>query len=242
MYPWNNVRTACAILLLIPIVHLAYLVSRDALAALDASPTVWEREMEAYARLDARSHRPPNPILVVGGQRVKLWRGLEDILAPRPVLMRGLGSATVNDILYYYARLIGYYEPDTLVLLPDNSEFHIRDAKSAHELVSGIQDLAKTDAYQGGTRRFYVFTPLKTPLYPGDHAKIEEATQLLKEWASDDERVRILDANVLLARKRGGAKPDYFRSDGVNLNEHGYLRLATLLQTEIERDTPATGS
>ena len=237
MYSWNTVRTTCAILLLVPIVHLVYLVSREALATLDASPRVWEREVDAYASIDRDTRQPLNPVLVVGGRRVKLWRGLEDLLAPKPVLMRGLGDATINDILYYYDRLIGFYQPDILVILPGNSEFHIRDAKSATELVSAIQALAEVDASVRGTRKIYVFTPLKTPLYPGDGEKIEKASLLLKEWAQRDERVVILDANALLTDGKGRAKPDYYRSDGTNLNEHGYLRLSLLLQTRIELDT-----
>ncbi len=31
-------------------------------------------------------------------------------------------------------------------------------------------------------------------------------------------------------------RPDYFRSDGVNLNEAGYLRLSLLLQARIEQE------
>jgi hypothetical protein len=30
----------------------------------------------------------------------------------------------------------------------------------------------------------------------------------------------------------------YFRGDGVNLNEHGYLRLSVLLLTQVEKDSP----
>jgi hypothetical protein len=60
---------------------------------------------------------------------------------------------------------------------------------------------------------------------------------MLKAWASTDKRVTILDANALLTRADGSAKPDFYRGDGVNLNEHGYLRLSLLLSTQIEADT-----
>jgi hypothetical protein len=33
-------------------------------------------------------------------------------------------------------------------------------------------------------------------------------------------------------------RENYFRGDGVNLNEHGYLRLSVLLQTQVEKDAP----
>lgn len=237
MYSWKNIQTACAVLLLIPVIHLVYLLSREALAALDASPSVWEREMAAYAREDQASSRLENPLVIVGGQRVKLWRGLEDLLAPKPVLMRGLGNATVDDIIYYYDRLIGFYRPDTLVILPANSEFHIRDMKSAEEFMRAVRRLADMDTAHNTTRHLYIFTPLKTPAYPGDNTKIDEISRRLKAWAEQDERIVILDANALLSDKEGNAKPGFFRNDGVNLNEHGYLRLSIMLQAQVELDT-----
>ena len=236
MYSWKNARIVCTLLLLLPLVHLAWLLSQEVMAILDASPKVWAQEMEAYITADTAMHLPEDPIVVVGGRRVKLWPGLEDLLAPRPVLMRGLGSATVNDITYYYERLIGYYQPETVVLLPDNSEFHIRDAKSPEELVEAIRELVALDGAHDVTSRFYIFSPLKTPRHPEDAARIDKSTELLQQWAADVPRVTILDANPLLCRAGGQPNPGFYRTDGVNLNEHGYLRLSVLLEQQLLRD------
>ena len=236
MFSWKSVRTTCLVLLLLPIIHLVYLVAEDTYALLDASPNAWADEIEAYVRIDGKNHLPENPIVVVGGKRVKLWQGLEDLLAPRPVLMRGLGDAIVDDLVYNYQRLIGYYRPDTVVLLPSHSEFHIRDNKSPEDLYKGIRALVSLDASHGITRRFYIFTPLKTPLHPGDDRTIVQATDLLKAWADRDERVNVLDANALLANGDGRPNPGYYRSDGINLNERGYLRLSMLLQEKFESE------
>ena len=159
---------------------------------LDNSPTAWAREVDTYAATDSTLQLPANPIIVVGGRRVKLWRNLEDLLAPRAILMRGLGDAIVEDITFNYAQLIGFYRPDTLVLLPGNSEFHLRDNKSAQELTAAIRELVKLDASYETTRRVYIFTPLKTLLHPEDDSTIEQVTELLQSWAATDSRVVIL--------------------------------------------------
>lgn len=240
MYSWNNIRTVCAVLLLIPIIHLAYLVSREMMASMDISPTAWAGEVDAYTRLDQSMQLPTDPVLVIGGRRVKLWRGLEDLLAPQAVLMRGLGDATVDDLTYYYSQLIGFYQPHSVVLLPGTSEFHIRDNKSAEELAASIRKLVELDLSYGITHQFYVFTPIKTPMYPGDNAKIDESSRELSQWASTQERVTIVDANALLSRPNGRPNPDFYRIDGINLNEQGYLRLSLLLQEQIEKHRTST--
>lgn len=239
MYSWNTIRTICAVLLLIPIVHLAFLVSREVLASLDASPEAWADEVGAYVATAQATELPIDPIVVLGGRQVKLWRGLEDLLSPRPVLMHGLGDATVNDIAHYHAELIGYYQPSALVLLPGTSEFHIRDNKSAPELVAAIRKLVEFDESYGVARQYYIFTPIKTPIYPQDYAKIDETTRLLERWAMNRPQVSILDANPLLALGNAAPNPDFFGLDGINLNEHGYVRLSLLLQNRLaERTAP----
>jgi len=209
---------------------------------LNASPDAWAREISAYAVADAGAHLPTDPIVVVGGHRVRLWHGLNDLLAPRPVLMRGLGDAITEDITYNYSELIGFYQPDTVVLLPGNSEFHIRDTKSPEDLFDAIGELVELDAYHGVTRHFYIFSPLKTPLYPQDNSTIDQATRQLEAWADSDDRVTILDANALLSGADGEPRPGFYRSDGVNLNEHGYLRLSLLLRSQVEADALAASA
>ena len=71
MISWKTLRTLCLVLLLIPVVHLVYLVSRDTVATLDSSPNAWASELEAYAKLDRANPHPKDPIVVVGGRRVK---------------------------------------------------------------------------------------------------------------------------------------------------------------------------
>jgi len=236
MYSWKTIRSVSAVLLLIPILHLALLVSRETISALDISPEVWASEVDAYAEMDKLIEAPEEPIVIVGGRQVTLWRGLEDLLAPKTVLRRGLGDAIVDDITFYYERLIGSYQPRTVVLLPSNSEFHIRDNKSAEELVAAIRKLVELDLYYRKDGHFYIFTPLETLLHPEDKTKIESVTRQLKSWAQTVEQVDILDANVLLSGATGSPKPDYFRNDGVNLNELGYTRLSVMLLNQLERD------
>ncbi|TDG12751.1 hypothetical protein E2F43_14375 [Seongchinamella unica] len=234
MISWKTLRTLCLVLLLIPVVHLVYLVSRDTVATLNSSPDAWAAEIDAYARQDRASKLPERPVVVVGGRRVKLWSGLEDMLSPVPVLMRGLGDATVDDLIYNYERLIGFYRPGAVVLLPSASEFHIRANKSAEDLASGIEELVELNAYHADDSRFYVITPLKAPLYASEASTVEETTRLLNDWAAAQDHVEILDANRLLVRPDGRPNPAYYRPDGINLNEHGYLRLSVLLQSALD--------
>jgi len=233
VYSWKAIRNACLALLLIPIGHFAWLVARDTLQTMQNSPTAWEAEMEAYTRADQRTALPEAPLLVVGGRRVTLWQGLPELLAPQPVLMRGLGSAIVEDIDYYYDRLIGFYRPATVVLLPGNSEFHLRAKKDAPALAAAVGALEEKDARLRENGRFVVFVPVKSPFYPQDYTTIDRVRQLLHSWASERRRVTVLDPNPLLQDLEGKPSGRYFRPGGMHLNDQGYTRLSLLLQDAL---------
>ena len=234
MYSWKAIRIACGLLLALPLIHLAILISTETLASLNASPEVWTAEVEAYARADREHSLPEKPIVVVGGRRVKLWTDLEGMLAPAPVLMRGLGDATVDDIIYHYSRLVGFYQPSVLVYLPSHSEFHVRDNKMAEDLVAGIKQLADLSDSLQHRSPIVIFTPVKTPLFPSDNSRIDAVARALTQWAAAQSQVVILDSNAVLATSDGNADPKFFRNDGVNLTQAGYMRLSLVLRDQLD--------
>jgi hypothetical protein len=240
MYSWKTVRTLCIVLLLLPLLHLAVLVSRETVALLNSSPEAWSNELDHYAALDTSTALPQNPILVVGGRRAWLWQDLEATLAPAPVLMRGLSGATLDDLLYHYERLIGFYRPTALVVIPGSSEFHIRDNKSVGEFVKAVQALELKDREHRAEGLFYFFLPMKSPLHLGDNDRIDSISKQLQAWAQDSDRVILFDANAVMRTPEGNVNPNYFRPDGTNLNEHGYVRLSLMLRQQLEQDLPET--
>ena len=234
MFAWHTIRTFCVVLLCLPLLHLGIVVSRDVVATLDSSPDAWLHEVEAYARTDQGMAMPEGPVVVIGGRRVKQWQGLQDILAPETVLMRGMGDATIEDINHHYKRLVAYYRPSTVVFLPSDSEFHIRDSKSEQDYMRAVRTLAETDTQHGGDWSLILFVPIKTPLRPADHDKIDIIAQELHTFSTGDERIAAINANPLLALADGAPNSAFFRPDGSGLNEAGYVRLGLLLDDALE--------
>ena len=64
----------------------------------------------------------------------------------------------------------------------------------------------------------------------------DETLERLEAWAPKHDNVTLIDANTLLSKADGMPNPAYYRADGVNLNEHGYVRLSVLLQMALRGD------
>ena len=99
-----------------------------------------------------------------------------------------------------------------------------------------MQALVEKDSQLIGTRRIYIFTPIKAPIRPKNHQAIERTGMLLSAWAEPRDNIVVLDTNRLLSDGEGKPRPQFFRPDGTNLNEHGYLRLSVLLMSQLEME------
>ncbi len=238
MYSWRMIRTFCVALLCLPLIHLVILMSQDMAALLDSSPTTWQDEMETYVQLDAHSTLPANPVLVTGGRRVAIWPHLDRVVAPGTVLERPLGEATVKDIIFYHDRLISHYQPRVIVLAMDNSELQLRANNTPNQMLDNLKQLAELTSVRTTPRLFYIVLPVKTVFYSEDHATIEEASTLIKDWARGQRGIRVLDPNPELATATGLPDPAFFRTDGVQLNDAGYLRMSYLLRHQLSLDYP----
>ena len=237
MYQWKTLRAFAVVLLCLPLVHVTYLIARDVTAYLDPSPAAWASELERIIALDLQTSLPEHPVLVVGGQRVRLWRDLPARLAPLPTLMRPLGDATLEDITHYYDRLVAYYRPRVLVIVPSYADLHVRDSKSPDDLRDAARTLLELDAGYGTTDWRVLLVPLMTPLHPEDDEPIRAMSRLAKALEGELPRLTVVDPNRLLTDTRGRPNPAFYRSDGINLNDEGYAR-ASLALVQALADLP----
>ncbi len=234
MFEWKTLRTFAVLLIALPVIQLVYSLSTGLAQYVDPSPEAWAEELERIIEADTKLSLPEKPILVVGGQRVRLWRDLNEALAPQPTLLRPLGDATIDDLTFHYDRLIGHYRPDTLVIVPGYSDLHLRDSKSPEAFLNAVSELLALDTEYGYTRMRILMTPILMPLHPGDAPRIRAMATAAQTLASKVPNLVVLDPNSLLVTADGRPNPDYYMSDGINLNNEGYARITLLLEQAIE--------
>jgi hypothetical protein len=236
MYEWRVQRAIAGVLLCLPLVHFAYIAARDINAYLDPSPAVWDGEIARYARQDLASMVPATPVLVTGGQRVRLWRDLPDRLPGKDTLMRPLGDATLEDLTHHYDRLIGFYRPKVLVLFPGYGDLHLRDEKSPEEFQRALRELLVLDESYDTAEQRFVIAPLQMPLHPEDAQRISRMTELARDLEGELPSLTVIDANPMLSGPNGRPNPAFYRGDGINLSAEGYARVSLLLETAMRAD------
>jgi hypothetical protein len=241
MFEWRHLRSLAALLLCLPILHVTVLLAASLDRYLDPSPAVWDAALAEIIARDMQSSLPDDPIVVVGGQRVRLWTDLSRRLYPLPTLLRPLGDATLEDLSHHFDRLAAFYRPRVLIVFPGYADLHLRDAKSPKEFRSAASELLSIDESYGGSSLRILLVPLMTPLHPGDDARIREMARLAEALEGEHPRLVALDANGLLGTPDGRPDPAYFQLDGINLNRDGYARVALLIEEVLRREGLLTG-
>jgi hypothetical protein len=114
----------------------------------------------------------------------------------------------------------------------------MRDDKSPDDFMRMLKGLSNYVIHLDGEPQFYVVTLNKWPRFPGVWGTVDTVNQLLETWADQQARVTLIDTRPLF--EQGGGLPvrPMFRSDGINLNRMGYLRMSQLLRQQINRDYP----
>ena len=236
MYDWKTLSRLGLVLLCLPLLHMAYLAWNAYADLSNPSPEVWEPQLQAIIDRDQRLRLPAAPVVVTGGHSARLWKDLPAAISERPTLIRPLGGATLEDLTYHYDRLIGYYRPSVLIVLPSYADLHLRDSKSAAQLAEALSALLSRNTALAVTSRRYVVMPAKTLLHPQDSARIDEMAAAARSVARGLPFTVVIDPNPQLAGEDGAPNPAYFRSDGINLNPEGYAVLSALVRKQLISD------
>jgi hypothetical protein len=238
MYPWPKLRRILVVLLLLPVIHFVLMLANDLRSILDPEPTVWESEVSSLELRNSLNPPEALPLVIIGGRQAKLWRGLDNVLLPMEVVNNGVGSANVDDVLFFFDRLVRPFEPRAVIMVPGPSDFMLRDHKSPEEFMLMIKGLANYVTRMDSKPHFYVLTLNKWPRFPRFWATVDAANNALERWAEGRPDVTLIDTRAAFEQARGLPVRQVFRADGINLNDWGYMQLSLLLRQQLEADYP----
>jgi hypothetical protein len=238
MYPWRIQRRILAVLLMLPLIHFVLNFAGEFRDIVNPEPTVWEDEVRSIERRYSLNQPDTRPLVIAGGRAAKLWRDQSRTLFPMPVINAGFGAANLDDLLYYFDRLVGNFNPGAVLLIPSASDFSIRDSKTPADFNLLLRGFASYVGRLEGHPHLYVTTLPKWPRYPELWLTVDTVNRELATLASERDDITLIDTRSSFEQASGQPVQEIFRIDGVNLNELGYTQLSLMLRQQMERDYP----
>lgn len=187
--------------------------------ATEPDPARFEQEIETFANWDAKNSSPENAILFVGSSSIRFWDTAE-AFPGYPVINRGFGGSHISDVLHYYDRVIGRFDPSLIV-------FYCGE----NDIASGLDQEKVFDDYltllsqinQSFPDVDFLFVSIKPSNNRLEHTeKFEAFNKRVKEYNQSSDQLHYIDLASLLTGDDGRPDDSLFVSDRLHLNEDGY--------------------
>ena len=198
----------------------------------DAGP--WEAEMQAFEALDQTRNYPPESILFTGSSSIRLWKTLEQDMAPYPVIQRGFGGSKVTDVNNLADRCIAHHTFQAVVLFVANDISGSPEDKTPEQ----VRDLfdAFIDIIRGYNPNAPIFLMAITPTQ--SRWSVWDQTRAVNHHiaalADMHEGVLFIPTEDLFLGDDGEPIDELFVSDRLHLSPAGYAKWTKRVRSYLE--------
>lgn len=193
----------------------------------------YSADVDELAEKAAADPREEIDVVFFGSSSIRLWKGLEEMMAPLSVVNRGYGGATVRDILVNYEKLMAQYRPKAFVVFCDNDICGNDNDLS----VSGVLDHYRLLFNRLGNDYPGVPVFFLSWKYSGLRAFMRDTQKLVNDvmadYAAESPQVTFVDVNSTILLPDGDVNPALFESDNLHINRDGYLLWTSVLKPHL---------
>jgi lysophospholipase L1-like esterase len=185
-------------------------------------PTRFEEEIKAFEKMDAKHGLPDGVNLFVGSSSIRMWDDLASTFPGFFVLNRGFGGSQFSDLIYYADRLIYSYKPVKVFIYEGDND--IAAGEEPKEILKEAKELRKMIADNlGEDVPVFFISPKPSVARWNLKEKYEELNQLLKKYASKEDKTEFIDVWSPALDENGEVRKDIFLGDDLHMNEKGYV-------------------
>jgi lysophospholipase L1-like esterase len=190
----------------------------------------WAKDIAKFEQRDRERMPAKNQIVFAGSSSMVYWKTNKHF--PEMVIInRGFGGSHLSDSIHYVEKVILKYEPRIVLLYAGDNDLadevkpeHIRD--DFVKLVGIIhQRLPKTKVL------YIAIKP--SPDRWGLFDVQERTNRLIEEVCQKDKRLKYVDIVTPMLGEDGKPRAEFYRDDGLHLNEKGYELWTSIIKPLI---------
>jgi lysophospholipase L1-like esterase len=194
----------------------------------------FDNEIREFKKQDSLKFPPKNGILFIGSSSIRKWTDLPQRFSDKPIIRRGVGGCTLEQLVAYYTPYILFpYQPRKVFVYAGEND--IAGGKSG-EFVAGeftklwamlSNDLPKAEIYFMSVKP----SPSRAKFFP----EVKIANDKIQAFLKGKKRGHYIDvATVILDPATGQPDPSIFESDLLHLNDKGYDKWQEVLKPYVK--------
>ncbi|PAW95487.1 hypothetical protein CKK33_19060 [Mucilaginibacter sp. MD40] len=208
---------------------LLFVLALASLGAYAQKGFPFDNEIRDFKHEDSLKFPPKNGILFIGSSSIRKWTDLEQRFADKPIIRRGVGGCTIEQLVNYYMPYIMYpYHPRKIFIYAGENdiaagksgEFTAREFYQLWAMIK--QNLPNAEIYYLSIKQ----SPSRAKFLP----EVLRANSLIKAFIKGKRKTHFVDVTTVILDPNT-QKPDasLFESDMLHLNSKGYDKWQAVL-------------
>jgi lysophospholipase L1-like esterase len=192
------------------------------LAAQPAPAAFWN-EIAEFKHKDSLHHPPSNAILFVGSSSFRKWTSVQADFPGYPIINRGFGGSTLDDVIHYAGDIIYPYHPKQVVLYCGDNDLAWDKKATGKKVFKKFEHLYELIRKHLGNDVDILYVSIKpSPSRESLMPEMERANDLIRNFTAEHSHAAFVDVYHLMLNAQGHPMDGLFVGDKLHMNEKGY--------------------
>ena len=196
-----------------------------------ASPIRFEKEINDFLHQDSVAFPPSGAWLFTGSSTIRKWENLKTDFNEIPVIQRGFGGSTMNDLNYYTDKIVTRYKPGKIIVYEGDND--LATGISPDELISQIGTFIKHVHNELPKTKIYFLSIKPSPSRQQYMQVQDETNSKLIKLISKSRKTYFIDIRPLMYDEKGKLRQDFFESDSLHITNDCYRKWAGYMKRKM---------
>lgn len=207
---------------------LLILLSAD-LFAQETHPPFWE-DIQRFRQQDSLHAPPAHAILFVGSSSFTKWTDVQNYFPGYPIINRGFGGSTLQDVIRYADDVIFKYHPRQIVIYCGENDFANNDSLYPAQVAERFFHLFRLIRSQYKKTPVAYISMKPSPSRRQLMKKFDVANVMIREYLRKRKNTAYIDVYHSMLDQSGAPLNDIFTDDNLHMNAKGYAIWQKIIQ------------
>jgi lysophospholipase L1-like esterase len=162
-----------------------------------------------------------------------MWTDVQKYFPGYPIINRGFGGSSLEDLIRYHREVIFKYQPKQIVIYGGENDFATNDSISVHTVVARFKQLFSLVRARFANVAIAYISMKPSPSRRHLKIKFETANKLIQLFLKPQKRAVFIDVYHKMVTQDGSALPHLFLEDGLHMNAKGYAIWKKLIKPHL---------
>ena len=199
-----------------------------------AQPERFRGEIKAFKKLDSISKPPNNEILFIGSSSFTKWTDVQHYFPDKPIINRGFGGSTLQDLIYFANDVIFPYQPKQIVIYCGENDFAAPGGATGQVVAQRVRQLFDLIRTQYPKVPIAYISIKPSPSRKKYLPEVKIANSLIEKMTGKKTHISFINVFDAMLEPDGTINQGIFLPDDLHMNDKGYHIWADIMKPYLK--------